>query len=169
MADRTKMLSLVALMAALANVLSVPPVAIPLSIGTFETSIHFSQLPIFVAGILAGMTGGLVTGAVGGLFAAFAVPGIPFVIGGLAILGWSAGFFTKRFRPLFAGLLAWLVQAPYVAVTDYVWFTLSLQKTPQAAWVIVTSLMVKLTVESVISAVLADVVVTYLKRARITL
>ena len=169
MADRIKKLSLVALMAALANVLSVPPIAIPLSIGTFETSIHFSQLPIFVAGILAGMTGGLVTGAVGGLFGAFAIPGIPFVIGGLAILGCSAGFFTKKFRPVFAGLLAWLVQAPYVAVTDYVWFSLFLQKTPQAAWVIVTSLMVKLTVEAVISSVLADVVVTYLKRSRITL
>jgi uncharacterized membrane protein len=169
LADRIKKLSLVALMAALANVLSVPPIAIPLSIGTFETSIHFSQLPIFVAGILAGMTGGLVTGAVGGLFGAFAIPGIPFVIGGLAILGCSAGFFAKKFRPVFAGLLAWLVQAPYVAVTDYVWFSLFLQKTPQAAWVIVTSLMVKLTVEAVIGAVLADVVVTYLKRARITL
>lgn len=158
-----------ALMAALANVLSVPPIAIPLSIGTFETSIHFSQLPILLAGILAGMTGGLVTGAVGGLFGAFAVPGIPFVIGGLAILGCSAAFFSKRFRPLFSGLLAWVVQAPYVAVTDYVWFTMFLQRTPQVAWVIVTSLLVKLTVEAVISAVLADVVVAYLKRARITL
>lgn len=169
MADRIKKLSFVALMAALANVLSVPPIAIPLSIGSFGTSIHFSQLPIFIAGILAGMTGGLITGAVGGLFAASAVPGIPFVIAGLAILGCSTGFFTKKFRPLFAGFLAWLVQAPYVAVTDYVWFTMFLQRTPQAAWVIVTSVLVILTVEAVISAVLADVVVTYLKRAKITL
>jgi uncharacterized membrane protein len=169
LADRVKIISFVALMAALANILSAPPLTIPITLGTFSTSIHFTQLPIFVAGVLAGPTGGLIGGALGGLFGSFGMPGIPFIIGGLAILGCSAGFFGKRLRPLFAGILAWVVQAPYVAVSDYVWFTLSLQRTPQAALAIVTSLLVLLTIEAVISAALADVVITYLKKAGITL
>ena len=169
MAIEIKTLSFVALMAALANVLSVPPIAVPIFLGSFQSSIHFTQLPIFVAGILAGPAAGLLTGAIGGLFAGFAVPKIPFIIGGLAILGGTAGLFTRRFRPFLAGILAWLVQAPYVAVTDYVWFTLFLQRTPQAAWAIITTLLVVLTVEVVISSILAEVIIAYLKKARITL
>ena len=73
MAIEIKTLSFVALMAALANVLSVPPIAVPIFLGSFQSSIHFTQLPIFVAGILAGPAAGLLTGAIGGLFAGFAV------------------------------------------------------------------------------------------------
>jgi riboflavin transporter FmnP len=149
-------------MAALANILSFPPIALSI---TPEITVHFSQLPIFIAGILTGPTGGLMTGAIGGLYMSLAK--IPFIIGGLAILGLAAGFFGKRVRPLYAGLLAWLVQAPYVVVTDYVWFAISLQRTPQAAWALVASMMTILTIEAVLSSALAEVAVRYLKRARI--
>jgi len=172
--DKVKKLSLVAIMAALANILSVPPIAIPIALGAFQSSIHFAQLPIFIAGILAGPAAGLMTGAIGGLSMSFVfVPKIPFIVGGLAILGCAAGFFAKRLRPLFAGILAWLVQAPYVALTDYVWFTLfspsPVRKTPEAAWTFVASIMVILTIEAVISSALAEVIIAYLKKARITL
>jgi len=169
--NRTKAMALVAVMAALANVLSVPPIAIPITLGSFQTEIHFTQLPVLIAGMLGGPAAGLTTGAIGGLLASFVVlPSIAFIVGGLAILGAAAGFFAKRLRPIFAGILAWLVQAPYVAVTDYVWFTLFLPRkmTSEAAWALVGSLLVKLTIEVVISSVLAEVVITYLKRARIT-
>jgi len=167
--DKIKKLSFVGLMAALANILSVPPIAIPLG---GQSSVHFTQLPILIAGIFAGPAAGLMTGAVGGLSMSFVfVPRIPFIIGGLAILGCAGGFFAKRLRPLFAGILAWLVQAPYVAVTDYVWFTLfsPAKKTPEAAWAFVTTIMIILTIEAVISSALAEVIITYLKKAKITL
>ena len=90
---------------------------------------------------------------------------IPFVVGGIAILGVSVGFFAKKVRPVFAGLLAWLVQAPYVLVTDYVWFTFFAGNSSAAAWAIVLPIMVNLTLQSVICAVLADVIILYLKRA----
>jgi len=170
--NKTKTLALVALMAALANVLSVPPIAIPIILGNFPTEIHFTQLPILIAGILGGPVAGLITGAIGGLLSSFFVsPRIAFIIVGLAILGAAGGFFAKRLRPVFAGILAWLVQAPYVAITDYIWFTLFLPKkmTSEAAWALVGSLLVKLTIEVVISSALAEVVIAYLKRARITL
>ena len=159
---KTRALPFIALMAALANVLSLPPIALSL---TPEITVHFSQLPIFIAGILTGPAGGLVTGAVGGLYMSFAK--IPFIIGGLAILGLANGLFSKRVRPLYAGVLAWLVQAPYVAVTDYVWFAVFLQRTPQAAWAFVASIMTVLTIEAVISSALAEVTVRYLKRTRL--
>lgn len=150
-------------MAALANILSVPPFVISVA----GTTIHFLQLPILIGGILAGPAAGFITGAVGGLFMSSAK--IPFIIGGQAIFGGAAGFFAKRFRPLFAGIISWFVQAPYVAVTDYVWFTLSLKNAPQAALVTVTTILITLTVEAVICSALAEVVVAYLKKVRVTL
>jgi len=156
------MLAFIALMATLANVLSFPPIALPV---TPEITVHFSQLPIFIAGILTGPVGGLMIGAIGGLYMSFSR--IPFIIGGLAILGLATGFFGRRVRPLYAGLLAWFVQAPYVVVTDYVWFAILLERTPQAAWAFVTSIMIVLTIEAVISSALAEVTVRYLKRTRI--
>jgi uncharacterized membrane protein len=149
-------------MATLANVLSFPPIALPV---TPEITVHFSQLPIFIAGILTGPIGGLMTGAIGGLY--MSLTRIPFIIGGLAILGLATGFFGRRVRPLYAGILAWVVQAPYVVVTDYVWFAVFLERTPEAAWAFVTSIMTVLTIEAVISSALTEVIVRYLKRTSI--
>ena len=163
---KAKVLTFTALMAALTNILSVPPIAISVTVGTFETSIHFSQLPIFISGILAGPAAGLIAGAVGGLYMSFMR--IPFIIGGLAILGCASGFFAKKLRPFFSGILAWGVQAPYVVITDYVWFSLFLQKPQTAVWIIVTSLMIKLTIEAVVSSVLAEILIHFIKRARIS-
>lgn len=151
----SRRLILVGITAALSNVLSYPPIAIPLVIGPFESAIHFSQLPIILCGALAGPMAGLITGAVGGLF--MAVTKIPFIVGGLAIFGCAAGFFGKRLRPFLAGTLAWGVQAPYVLVTDYVWFTLFVQRPSWVAWTIVYSLIIKLTIEAIICSVLAEI------------
>lgn len=151
----SRQLILVGITAALSNVLSYPPIAIPLVIGPFESAIHFSQLPIILCGVLAGPVAGLTTGAVGGLF--MAVTKIPFIVGGLAILGCAAGFFAKKIRPFLAGILAWCVQAPYVLVTDYVWFTLFLQRPSLVAWSIVSTIMIKLTIEAMICSVVAEI------------
>lgn len=163
---KVKVLTFAALMAALANILSLPPIAIPLTVGTFETSIHVSQLPILISGILAGPAAGLIAGSVGGLYMSFMR--IPFIIGGLAILGCASGFFAKKLRPFFSGILAWCVQAPYVVITDYVWFSLFLQKPQTAVWIIVTSLMIKLTIEVIVCSVLAEILIRFTKRAGIS-
>jgi len=164
---KTRVLAFTALMAALANVLSVPPLAIPITFSGFESSIHFFQLAIFLAGILAGPWAGLVAGAVGSLY--MSVVRIPFIVGGIAILGGSAGLFAKRVRPVFAGLLAFLVQAPYTLVTDYVWFTLSVGKPSAVAWAIITPIMISLTLQAIVCAILADIIAHYLKRTGISL
>jgi len=164
---KAKTIAFVALMAALANVMSIPPLAIPLPLGPFTSSIHFFQLAIFLCGILAGPWAGLLGGAVGGLY--MSITRIPFVIGGIAILGSSAGLFAKKFRPAIAGSLAWLVQAPYVVVTDYVWFTLFSGTSSAIALGLILPIMVTLTLEAIVCAILADIIVHYLKRAGISL
>ena len=162
--ERVKALTLAAVMGALANILAFPPIAVHIVVGGFDSSIHFSQLAIFVCGVLAGPFYGLIAGAIGSLFMAVYLPGIPFVIVGLAILGLANGLFAKKLRPLFAGVLAWCVQAPYVVITDYVWFTLFLARMPAATWTILATIMTKLTIEAVTSATLVDVIIRYVKR-----
>jgi len=164
---KAKTVAFAALMAALANVMSLPPLAVPLQIGEFTSAVHFFQLAIFLCGILAGPWAGLVGGAVGGLY--MSVTKIPFIVGGIAILGVSVGLFAKKVRPVFAGLLAWLVQAPYVLVTDYVWFTLFVGNSSAIAWAIVIPIMINLTLQAIICAILADIIIHYVKRAGISL
>jgi uncharacterized membrane protein len=163
------MLTIVALMAALSNVLSVEPFVLPVVLGPFTTRIHFSQLPILIAGILGGPWAGLLTGAVGGVYMSFTV--IPFILGGLALLGFSAGLFAKRLksRPFFSCILAWCVQAPYVLVTDYLWFASSRLLPQSVAWTTVSTILVLLTVEAVIASVLAEILIIAVKRAGINL
>jgi uncharacterized membrane protein len=64
----SKTLSLHRSNAALSNILSIKPFAIPIPASPFTTKIHFTQLPIFPSSILAGPWAGMLTGAVGGLY-----------------------------------------------------------------------------------------------------
>jgi thiamine transporter ThiT len=162
--NRTKVLAVAALMAALTNILSTELFTIPFAVGPIVSRVHFSQIPIFLSGYLAGPWAGLLTGAVGGLYMSFTM--IPFVFGGLALLGFMTGYIAKRFkfRPFLSAILAWVVQAAYVYVTDYYWFT-SVQSMPgHVATGVVTSILTKLTVEAVIAAILAEVVILSLGR-----
>jgi riboflavin transporter FmnP len=165
---RAKLLAFAALMAALSNILSVEPFAVPIPASPFPPKVHFTQLPIFLSGIIAGPWAGMLTGAVGGLY--MSVTMIPFIVGGLALLGTSAGLLAKRLRPSFSAILAWCVQAPYVFVTDYFWFTSFKLMPSQAAFTLITTLILpKLTIEAIISAVLVEILVPYIKRAGLTL
>ena len=163
-----KVLSFAALMGALAIVLSVPPLAVPISLGSFESYIHFFQIAVFLSGILAGPFAGAISGAIGGTY--MAATTIPFIIGGIAILGCAAGLLAKRVRPLFAGLLAWVVQAPYVIVTDYIWFTLFLPKPIPTAVALGTliGIMLKLTLETAVCSVLAEILVPIIRRTGVS-
>ncbi len=163
---KAKTVAFVAIMAALANVMALPPLAIPLPLGPFTSSIHFFQLAVFLAAILAGPWAGLLSGAVGSL--TMSALRVPFIVGGIAILGACTGVFARRFRPVTGGVLAFLVQLPYTFATDYLWFTYFIGNTPAAAVSVVLPIMLSLGLEALVCAVLADVIVHYLKRAGIT-
>jgi uncharacterized membrane protein len=164
--SRAKALTFAALMAAISNILSMDPLTIPLMIGTFSSRVHFAQLAIFLSGILAGPWAGLLTGAIGGLYMSYSVA-IPFVFGGLALLGFSAGFFAKRLklRPFFSSVLAWCVQAPYVFITDYLWFVSANLMPREAALSVTATILIKLTIEALVSSALSEALTHYIKRA----
>ncbi len=91
---------------------------------------------------------------------------IPFVFGGLALLGFSTGYIAKRLklRTFLSAILAWAIQSVYVYITDYYWFT-SVQSMPgHVATGVVMSILTKLTVEAVIAAILIEVVILSLGR-----
>ncbi|UCH02725.1 MAG: ECF transporter S component [Candidatus Bathyarchaeota archaeon] len=163
--NRTKALTLAALMAALANILSIEALTIPLIIGPYTSKIHFTQLPIFISAALAGPLAGMLTGAIGGLYMSYSV-GIPFIVGGLAILGFSAGILAHRLklRPMLSSIFAWCIQAPYVAVTDYVWFVYSRLMPSSVAMTVITTILLNLTIEAIVASIIATTVIHYVKR-----
>lgn len=162
--NKAKTIAFVAMMIALSNILSVPPFVIPVAIGTLNSNIHLTQVPILLSGILAGPWAGLVTGALGGLYMSLSSE-IPFVVGGLAILGFASGVLAnrRRIKPIYSGILAWLVQAPYVFFTDYLWFTYSRALPSSVALTTVMAVLLKLTIEALIASVLSAAVVSYVK------
>lgn len=162
---KSKVLTFATLMAALTNILSIEPFAIPIILGPFVSKIHLSQLPIFLSGCIAGPWAGLITGTIGGLYMSFTT--VPFIIGGLGILGFSSGFIHKRLnlRPFQSSILAWIIQSAYVFVTDYFWFT-SINMIPHTiAFGVVTNILIKLSVEVIISSVLVEILIFSIKRA----
>ncbi len=162
---KARTVALAAVMSALANVMSITPLAIPVPIGPFTLSIHFFQLAIFLAAILAGPWAGLLSGAVGGLYMGFTR--IPFIVGGIALLGGITGIFAKKFRPVTACLMAWLIQLPYILVTDYLWFTSPyfLGYSSTIALSLMTPIVVSLGIEALICAIFADVIFRYVKKS----
>lgn len=132
-------------MAALANVIAL--LSIPVPLGASETRLHLIQLPIVLAGVLAGPFAGVVAGGVGALLTVTQV-NIPFIIGGNAILGGLSGYLSRRnLRPLFAGLIALVVELPYVVATDLLYLPLP---------IILTIILPKLVAETIISLILIE-------------
>jgi len=95
---------------------------------------------------------------------------IPFIVGGLGLLGFSAGIFARRLklRPFFSAVLAWCVQAPYVFATDYAWFAYTKFMPPPVALATVTTILIKLMVEAIVASALVEVLVPYIKRSGLT-
>jgi hypothetical protein len=157
--DRTKAITVAALMAALANILSTEVLTIPFAVGPLASRIHFPQLPIFIGAALARPYAGLLTWAIGGLCMSYSV-GIPFIIGGLAILGFAAGILRHRLKlyPIVSFIFAWGIQAPYVFVTDYVWFVYSRLLPSSIALSVITTILLTLTFEAIIASIIASMI-----------
>lgn len=128
-------------------------VLLPNILGTINLStpwgfqIHVFQAAIFLAALLLGRWAGLVAGSVGSLYAAAAM-GNPFILFGNALLGFFAGHFAERgFRPVAAGMLAFAIQLPWLAVTDHFLMGLS--------WSFIGGLAVSLAASNLLWAVAA--------------
>lgn len=83
----------------------------------FGFRIHFFQYLIFLAAAIYGPIGGAATGMVGSVYTAAALNN-PYVIIGNAILGFFAGLFVKKTNVIVAAMAAYLIQLPWLWVTD---------------------------------------------------
>jgi len=148
------MVAFVAAMAGLANVFGL--VAIPVGV----TSIHFMQLPIILTGLAVGPLAGASVGLLGSLVMAFTLPTAnPYIILGNAILGLFTGLFYSRIknwgiRPvipqLTAVIAAYLIQTPYVYVTDV--YLVSMPST------VVEAILLKLLAEDLVSLFISHII-----------
>ena len=92
---------------------------------------------------------GAITGLIGGAYMA-TVRSDPTIVVGNGLLGLFTGIFSLRFRPALAGLAAWIfVQAPWVFLTGTFIFHV-----PTVAMQLI---LILLTVEDEVSAVVTDV------------
>ncbi len=95
----------------------------PNILGLFHTTIlgvrvHFFQYLLFLAAILYGPIGGLISGAFGSLYAAIALNN-PYIIIGNILLGTLFGIFIRlKWNLILAVLTAYIIQMPWLWVTD---------------------------------------------------
>jgi uncharacterized membrane protein len=143
-----RLVALTAVLSALTIVLSL--LSVPFM---FSSRIHFFQTGILLAGAIGGPFSGLITGLIGGLYMA-SVRSDPTIVIGNGLLGLFVGIFSVRVRPLYAGVLAWvLIQAPWVFFTGTFIF-----RVPAVAMQVILLL---LTVEDIICAAAVDILTSH--------
>jgi len=81
--------------------------------------IHFFPAAVILAAIIFGPAGGIVAGISGSLYTALFL-GNPYVIVGNALFGAMAALFYKKTgKIVLSTLLAYLIQLPWLVLTDY--------------------------------------------------
>jgi uncharacterized membrane protein len=133
-----------AIMTAVAVVLSA--LSVPFLLGV---RIHFFQVAIMLAGVVGGPVSGLIAGGLGAVYTA-ALMSNPTIVLGNALLGLFTGIFVRKMRPVLAGILSWvLIQAP--------WLYLSETYILNVPGSVMQTILITLTVEDAICAVITDV------------
>lgn len=107
-----KTITLLAFLAIFPNILGL------LHITILGVRIHFFQYLIFLAAIIYGPLGGLISAAFGSLYTAIALNN-PYIMIGNMILGTLFGLFIRlKWNMILAALTAYLIQLPWLWVTD---------------------------------------------------
>jgi uncharacterized membrane protein len=107
-----KTISLLAFLAIFPNILGLYHTTI------FGIRIHFFQYLIFLAAIIYGPLGGLISGTFGSLYTAIALNN-PYIIIGNILLGTLFGIFIRlKWNIIIAVLTAYLIQLPWLWLTD---------------------------------------------------
>lgn len=123
----------------------------------FGFKIHFFQLAVFLATLIYGPSGGLLSGLIGSAYPALIMHN-PYIIGGNAILGFFVGLFVRyRIATIFAVWLAFLIQLPWLIITDYYFMHL-----PVA---FITALIFALAISNTIWAIIAHYAAKPIKKS----
>jgi uncharacterized membrane protein len=109
-----KTIGLFLFLLALPNLLGMINIATP-----FGFKLHFFQAAIFLAALIYGPVGGLASGLVGSAYTA-AMMGNPYIVVGNVLLGFFVGLFARYgMKTVFAVWLAFIIQLPWLVLTDY--------------------------------------------------
>jgi len=100
--------------------LALPNLLGAINIGTiWGFKLHFFQIAVFIAALVYGPTGGMLSGLVGSVYSAVVMHN-PYIAVGNAILGFFAGFFVRyKMHTIIAVMLAYAIQLPWLVLTDY--------------------------------------------------
>ncbi len=79
---------------------------------------HFFQLGIFLSAFLFGPFAGAVVGAFSSSYNGLFIIHNPWIIGGNALLGFSAAYLYTKTTPFKAAMAAYAIQLPYLVATD---------------------------------------------------
>ncbi len=113
----------------------------------FGLRLHFFQYSIILNALLFGPFAGLATGALTSSYTSLFIMHNPFIIGGNALLGLLTALFARKLKPFYAVIAAFILQVPYIVLTDlYVGMPLP----------VVSSILAVLAVEIVVCAVLVE-------------
>jgi uncharacterized membrane protein len=127
----------------------------------FGTGIHFFQAGIMLAAVAGGPLPGLIAGLIGGVYVAI-MRSDPTIVVGNGLLGLCTALFSRRLRPVLAGLAAWmLIQAPWIYLTGTFVF-----RVPAVAMQLI---LILLTLENVICASVVDVLTKHFHLGEILL
>ena len=107
-----KTITLLSFLAIFTNILSIYHITL------FGIKIHFFQYLIFLTAMIYGPVGGLISGALGSAYTAFALNN-PYIIIGNIILGTLFGLFIRlKWNVILAVLTAYIIQLPWLIYTD---------------------------------------------------
>lgn len=128
--------------------IAVPNVLGLVNFGTlFGFKIHVFQIAVFLAAIIFGPSAGLLSGLIGSLYSA-AIMNNPYLVVGNMILGFFTGLFVRYgIHTVIAAVLAYLVQLPWLIVSDYYFVHLP--------WSFLVPLIIALAISNIIWAFVA--------------
>ena len=91
-----------------------------------EWKIHFFQAGIFTTAFLFGPIAGAIVGALSSSYNGLFLISNPWIIGGNAILGFSAAYLYTKTTPFKAAMGAFAIQLPYLFITDVLFVNMPL-------------------------------------------
>jgi len=123
---------------------------------TLGFKLHFFQAAIFIAAIIYGPKGGFLSGLFGSAYSAIVMHN-PYIVIGNALLGFFVGLFVRYgMHTVIAVLLAFVVQLPWLIITDYYLVHLGAQ--------FITGLVIALVISNTIWAIVAHYSVKGIKK-----
>jgi len=121
--------------------------------------IHFFQIAVFIAALIYGPKGGLLSGLVGSLYPAFIMSN-PYIVIGNAILGFFVGLFVRyNLNTIIAVMLAYCIQLPWLIITDYYLVNLPIS--------LILRLILALAISNLVWAIVANYTVKPIKESLI--